>query len=640
MIWASGSSGGLWRIDPKTEEVSTLPEEADRPVPDIQSVYEDHEGNIWLATSLGLERLSDVQFTVYTARDGLPSDQITAVQAGKSGRIWAGTLGGLACITNGRIETIHTAGSTEVTSIHEDSQGTLWFGLRDATLHRLDQGKDQQIATLTIADQSGPGWAAGICDGPNGDLWIGTTGAGLHLFNKGDAVKTYTLADGLQDRSVFSLEIDRQQRLWIGEGEGVDLLRKSGIKAVRGENPQTVPSGVLSLHADANENVWAGTDNGLYRFKNGRWGPIVYRPDQRMLGPEFYSLLEDNHDNLWSSGSRGIFFVSKHELKDFFDGKRSSVACHVFGKADGLRSPECTPGFPSACRSADGSLWFATTARLAVVDPNNLRSNPLPPPVQIEKVVVDLTDIHPVASDASSIELCPGAHSFEIDYAGLSFTAPEKVWFRYKLEGFDKDWIDAAGRREAYYTNLAPGTYRFKVVACNNNGLWLPNENAAVITLIIRPHFYQTIWFCALCAVAIIALMWLLWKWRLQQILSERSRLSRELHDTAARGIVALIWQIEGAKTAAQKKRFDTLLTNLESAARLARESLRETRRAVRALVWRLAQWRNIKCVRIDHDHPTRTVRFEIDWNANPPPLLPVHLQILLQYRYQGSGQH
>jgi len=182
-----------------------------------------------------------VQFTVYTTRDGLPSDQITAVQAGKSGRIWVGTLCGLACFTDGRIGRIHTAGSNEVRSVHEDSQGTLWFGVRDARLHRLDQDKDQPIAALTIADQSGPGWATGMCDGPNGDLWIGTTGAGLHLFNKGEAVKTYTLTDGLQDRSVFSLEIDRQQRLWIGEGEGVDLLRKSGIKAVPGENPQTVP---------------------------------------------------------------------------------------------------------------------------------------------------------------------------------------------------------------------------------------------------------------------------------------------------------------------------------------------------------------------------------------------------------------
>jgi signal transduction histidine kinase len=219
-----------------------------------------------------------------------------------------------------------------------------------------------------------------------------------------------------------------------------------------------------------------------------------------------------------------------------------------------------------------------------VIDPNHLQFNSTPPPVQIEKVIADLTHVFPIRPGSSQVELGPGAHDLEFDYAGLSFSAPEKVRFKYRLEGFDKDWIDASARREAYYTNLAPGTYRFRVIACNNDGLWLPEQAAAVTTLIVRPHFYQTIWFYALCACALVIVVWLLWRWRLQQILEERTRLSRELHDTVARGVVALIWQIEGAKSAVQKKRFDTLIATLDDAAKLARESLRETRRAMRAL--------------------------------------------------------
>jgi signal transduction histidine kinase len=313
-------------------------------------------------------------------------------------------------------------------------------------------------------------------------------------------------------------------------------------------------------------------------------GPLAYHPDQGLLGQEFYCLLEDDHGNLWSGGSRGIFFVSKAELNDFFDGKRPSVGCQAFGKADGLKSVDCTLGFPQGCRSPDGRLWFATTYGLAVIDPNHLQFNSVPPPVQIEKVIVDLTHVFAIGAGSQHVELGPGAHHLEFDYAGLSFSAPEKVRFKYRLEGFDKDWIDAGTRREAYYTNLAPGTYQFRLVACNNDGLWIPEGAAAVTTLMVRPHFYQTLWFYGLCGGAVILALWLLWRWRLQQILEERTRLARELHDTVARGSVALIWQIEGAKGIAESTRSEPLLASLDKAAKLARENLKETRRAMRAM--------------------------------------------------------
>ncbi|MBV9275369.1 MAG: hypothetical protein JO333_15840 [Verrucomicrobia bacterium] len=584
MLWASGPGGGLWRINPGTGSISSLPQEDGCPLPDIQSVYEDREGNIWLATSAGLERLSDVQFTVYTTNEGLPNDQITAVTPGRGNRIWIGTLNGLASLNSGRIETVQSGTRGEVTSLHEDSRGVLWFGLRNATLHRLAGGQDETIANLNVTEQGGLAWATGMCSGPAGDLWVGTIGAGLSHFRNGIALKTYTPADGMRDRAVYALAMDHDQKIWIGEAEAVDLLEKSAVKPMLGETPQRLPNSVLCFYADAAGAMWAGTDNGLYRYKDGRWASRIYRPDQRILGPEFDCLLEDDHDNLWSSGSRGIFFVSKHELNEFFDGRDASVRCHSFGKADGMRSPECTQGFPAGCRSSDGKLWFATTAGLAVIDPNHLRFNALPPPVQIEKLIVDLTEEHPLRPGGQRVILGPGTHSLEIDYAGLSFSAPEKVRFRYKLEGFDRDWIDAGGRREAYYTNLAPRTYRFKVVACNNDGVWLSESTAATFLLKVRHHFYQTLWFYALCAGAAMAAVWLLWKWRLRQILDERTRMSRELHDTAARGMVALIWQIERAKNILKKRRFDALFANLDQASNIARENLRDTRRAVRAL--------------------------------------------------------
>ena len=588
MIWASIAGGGLWRIEPGTGQVSQLPPENGHSLPNIQQIFEDREGNIWLATSEGLERLSDVKVITYTTRDGLPSDNVGTVASGSAGRIWIGTSGGLACLKNGKVERVSPSKEEpvppmEVTSLYEDPHEVLWFGTKDGGLHRFENRHDQRIAALNR--EGGPGYAVGICNNRAGDLLIGTAGAGLQVFRNGQLVRTFSSADGLRNRSIFSLTIDREETVWIGETPGLDVLRGSSI-SVPGEHAEMLSkTTILSTYEDPDGTIWAGGVNGLYRLRTGKWAPVAFRPDERVLAPEFYCLLEDDSGNLWSSGSRGIFCVSKRELNEFFDGKRSLVNCRAFGKADGLKSPDCSNVyFPAGCRSPDGRLWFGTIAGLAVIDPNHLQFNSLVPAVQIEHVVVDLTHVFPIRSRNQSVELGPGAHHLEFDYAGLSFTAPEKVRFKYRLDGFDKDWIDAGTSAEAYYTNLAPGTYLFRVIACNNDGLWIPEQAAAVTTVIVRPHFYQTVWFSALCAGAFILAIWLLGRWRLQQILEERTRLARELHDTVARGTVGLVWRLEAAKSLAKKMHFDQVLASLDDVAKLARENLKETRRAMRAL--------------------------------------------------------
>lgn len=589
MIWASIAGGGLWRIEPGTDQLSQLPPENGRPLPNIQQIFEDREGNIWLATSEGLERLSDVRVITYATRDGLPSDNVGTVAAGSEGRIWIGTSGGLACLKNGTIERIslgsegEPASSMEVTSLYEDPHGMVWFGTRDGGLHRLQNGQDQRVAALNR--EGGPGYAMGICNNRAGDLLVGTAGAGLQVFRNGPLVRTFTSADGLRNRSIFSLTIDREERAWIGETPEVDVLQDSTI-SIPGVNAEMLSkTTILSTYDDSDGTVWAGGVNGLYRLKAGKWALVAFRPDERILAPEFFCLLEDDNGNLWSSGSRGIFCVSKHALNEFFDGKRSSVNCRAFGKADGLKSPDCSNVyFPAGCRLPDGRLAFGTIAGLAVIDPNHLQFNSLLPAVQIERVVADLIHVLPIRAGNQVVQLGPGAHYLEFDYAGLSFTAPEKVRFKYRLDGFDKDWIDAGTNAEAYYTNLAPGTYRFRVVACNNDGLWVPEEAAASTTIVVQPHFYQTIWFALLCAGAFILAVWLLWRWRLQQILEERTRLARELHDTVARGTVGLVWRLEATKSLAKKMHFDPVLESLDDVSKLARENLKETRLAMRAL--------------------------------------------------------
>jgi signal transduction histidine kinase len=425
----------------------------------------------------------------------------------------------------------------------------------------------------------------GISNNRAGDLLVGTAGAGLQVFRNGQLIRTFSSTDGLRNRSIFSLTVDHEEAVWIGETPGVDVLRGSTI-SVPGENADMLSkTTILSTYKDPDGTVWAGGVNGLFRLRSGKWAPFAFRPDEKVLAPEFFCLLPDDNGNLWSSGSRGIFCVSKRELNEFFDGKRSSVNCRAFGKADGLKSPDCSNVyFPGGCRLADGRLAFGTIGGLAVIDPNHLQFNSLLPTVQIEQVVVDLSHVLPIRTGNQSVQLGPGAHYLEFDYAGLSYTAPERVRFKYRLDGFDKGWIDAGTSAEAHYTNLAPGTYRFRVIACNNDSLWVPEESAAATTVIVEPHFYQTIWFSVLCAAAFILAIWLLGRWRLQQVLEERTRLARELHDTVARGTVGLVWRLEAAKSVAKKMHFDPVLPTLDEVAKLARENLKETRRAMRAL--------------------------------------------------------
>ena len=331
------------------------------------------------------------------------------------------------------------------------------------------------------------------------------------------------------------------------------------------DEDQGLPENYTSNIAQTKDGfIWLAYDHGLIRF-DGR----------------NFATGEDLRTNIEPPGK--VFGLVPGPTGELWIGSYRALYCRL---ADGeFQRFDNRNGLPddylnTLCLDHEGTLWIGTDSHGLF----QLQFNSLPPSVQIERLVVDLTEVQPVRPGRQSPELPAGIHSLEIDYAGLSFSAPEKVRFRYKLEGFDRDWIDAGGRREAYYTNLAPGIYQFRVIACNNDGVWLAEKSAAVTAFVIRPHFYQTVWFGAICAGAVIAAVWLLWRWRLQQILEERTRLARELHDTAARGIVALVWQLEGVKSIAKRGNFDALVGNLDEASRLARESLRETRRAVRAL--------------------------------------------------------
>jgi signal transduction histidine kinase len=303
-----------------------------------------------------------------------------------------------------------------------------------------------------------------------------------------------------------------------------------------------------------------------------------------------YGMLEDAAGRLWLSSKTGIFRVSISALNAYLSGAAHAIAVEAYGTADGMNIRECSGGgHPAAWKLADGSLWFATLDGVSFIDPAHAPENRVPPPVEIETVLVD----DQVRSLDGELTIKPGANRLEFRYAGLSFVAPQKVEYRYQLEGFDRGWIEAGTRRAAFYTNLPPGSYRFRVLAANNDGVW--NTTGASFGLRLMPHYYQTWWFYSALALALLVLGYLIYRWRVLEVesewaavLRERGRIAREIHDTLAQGFVGVSVQLElvarllaGSREAAPKSTMEPVVEQLDQARALVRASLAEARTSI-----------------------------------------------------------
>ena len=327
---------------------------------------------------------------------------------------------------------------------------------------------------------------------PKGNLWIGGRG-GLSRFEDGKFT-TYTGKDGLSNDYVVSIEADRQGGLWIGTGGGGLNRLQDGKFTVYTTQQGLSSDVVMTTYADAEGSLWIGTQSGgLDRFKDGKF--TTYRMRQGLFDDAIFRILEDDRGNLWMSSNRGVFHVSKQQLNDFAAGKIARINSVGYGTADGMKSKECNGGYqPAGWKTRDGRLCFPTMKGVSIIDPK-LRVNRVRLPVLVEKVGLGGRLVDPSAG----IQLPPDSSRLDFYYTALGFRAPEKIRFKYKLEGFDKDWVEVGPRRVAYYTNVPPGHYRFQVMAADDDGVW--SEANAACGLSVAPHFYQTAWFYGLCVV-------------------------------------------------------------------------------------------------------------------------------------------
>jgi two-component sensor histidine kinase/streptogramin lyase len=545
----------------------------------VISLLEDREGSLWIGTEAGgLNRLRDVKFSNLSSKDGLTNDVVWAVCQGLDGTLWAGTNGGgLNRFRDGKFSSYTTKNglpSNIVRALCEDRSGTLWAGT-PAGLARVKGGK---ITTYTVEDGLSSNAVLAIEQDKEGAIWIGTLG-GLTRFKDGK-FSVFTTRDGLSDDSIIALRAAQSGGLWIG-------TRSGGLNRMEGNHftsytPKAwlADDNVRAIYEDADGTVWIGTRrSGISRLKDGQF--TTFTTKDGLFDNCVFQIIEDASRNLWMSSPRGVFRVGKDDLSSFAEGRSSHVSSASYGTADGMLSRECNGGQPAGWRSSDGRLWFPTLKGITMIDPQSMPINQLPPPVAIERATVDGADIN--LSDKA--ELPPGKERYEFYYTALSLIAPEKIRFRYRLEGYDSDWVDAENGRIASYTRIPPGNYTFRVLASNNDGVW--NESGAAISLYLRPYFYQTYWFYALCALVVGLVGLGLYRLRVRRIrarfaavLEERNRMAREIHDTLAQGFVGIALQLQALERALPSAP-ETAAQHLSLAQSMVTHSLNEARRTV-----------------------------------------------------------
>ena len=545
----------------------------------ILSLFEDLEGNLWIGTeSGGINLLKDTKFTTYTVRNGLSNDLVKSIYEDRQGNMWIGTDGGgLNLLKDGKLSVYTTRdglSSNVVLALFGDDAGNLWAGTPDG-LNRFSGGK---FTTYTAADGLANNDVRSIYGDRRGNLWIGTRG-GLTRMKDG-VFRTFTEVDGLPNDLIATLYEDSKGNLWIGTFGGLGKLTNEEFTTFTTKDGLSSDA-VISLYEDSDGTLWIGTNGGgLNRMKDGQL--TAYTTRNGLLDDVVYRILEDDRNNLWLSCRKGIFQIDKKALDEFASGRIASIAPVAYGTADGMMTRECSGGGdPAGWRGSDGKLWFPTIKGVAMIDPGRMKTNAQAPPVVIEQIRVN---DQPIPLN-DRIELPPGTTRFDLYYTAPSFVAPEKVRFKYKLEGFDKDWIDSGTRRIAYYTNLRPGAYTFRVTASNNDGVW--NETGAAFSLYLKPYFYQTYWFYAVCLLVLGLLAWLLFRLRVRAmqaqfgaVLGERSRMAREIHDNLAQELTGISVQLEVvARTMPSEA--EAARTHLDRARRQVRHGIAEARRYV-----------------------------------------------------------
>jgi signal transduction histidine kinase/ligand-binding sensor domain-containing protein len=563
----------------------------------IQAIFEDREGNIWIATANGLDRFRDFAVPTFSVNEGLSNGIVGSVLADRDGGVWLSTFGGLDRWNNGQVTTYDgrkgKVNGLDPDSLFQDSRGRIWVSTQ-REFGYLENNRFSPVSRVP------GGTVHGIAEDSEGNLWIANQNHGLfHLFARGKVEEIPWEKLGHKDFA-WSIAVDPlHDGLWLGFLNGGVIYFTEGQNRVSYSGADGLGEGSVSrFRFDRDGTVWAATQGGLSRLKSGRIATLTSK--NGLPCDAVHWVIQDNDHAFWLLMSCALVRIARSEVDawaataDKDNDTKRTIQATVFDSSDGVRSSGYPPGCtPHVTRSSDGKLWFTTLDGVSVIDPQHLPFNKVPPPVHIAQIKADrkVYDVNSAAGGA--LQLPSLVRDLTIDYTALSLTIPEKVHFRFKLEGQDSDWREVVNDRQVQYSNLPPRNYRFRVMACNNSGVW--NEEGAALNFAIAPAYYQTTWFRLSCVAAFLALLWAVYQLRLRQLareynmrlderVNERTRIARELHDTLLQSFQGLVIRFQAARNQLPHRpeeaseALDSALVSADRALEEGRSSIQELR--------------------------------------------------------------
>ena len=472
----------------------------------VKSIFQDREGTIWIGTSEGFDRFRELPATSLSVEQGLSSATATSVLAARDGTIWIGTADGLNRWDRGRIM-IYKRGEA-IHSLYEDERGRIWVaGYRGLAV--FEHGKFTEVPSIPVGskfaiagDHRGGLWLS---------LWLTSDNDGLvHLVD--GKIKERASAQELGGGPVMGLAPEPDGGVWAGLWTGgLAYFRNGQIQKLPLSNDRAGAPRVEGLSSNGDGSFWVATEDGLSWITNGRAATLSTA--NGLPCNSVHWMIEDGVSSYWIYTRCGLLRVARAELSAWAADPQRKIRMTTFDATDGIRMVQALSGFkPPVTKSADGKIWFVNGETVSVIDPSRIDFNTLPPPVHIEQITADLK----AYAAKRGLQLPALVRDVTIDYTALSLAVPEKVHFRYKLEGQDSDWKEVVNKREAQYSNLPPGDYRFRVVASNNSGIW--NEKGDVLDFSIAPAYYQTTWFRVLLAASFLGLLWAAYQLRIRQL--------------------------------------------------------------------------------------------------------------------------
>jgi signal transduction histidine kinase/ligand-binding sensor domain-containing protein len=518
----------------------------------ICSLFEDREGNIWVSTSVGLDRFRELPVRSYSRKQGLPSDKVTSVIAATDGSLWLAAPIGLTRWKDGQTTIFRRTNGLpddSAQSLFEDSRRRIWVFTKGGLAY---SDGIRFVAVPGVPSEE----VFSITGDEAGNLWLSGNRGLTHL--RSASIVEHFPWSTVRRTQQAKVVLSDKGGVWLSfwNDGGVNYFKDGQLRASFGVADGLGKGVVPGMQLDEDGALWAATAAGISRIKDGHVATLTSA--NGLPCDTIHGTMWDDSGALWAYARCGLIRIARTELETWIAHPPRRIETTFWDAADGVQLQTAPSSYgPFVAKSVDGKLWMVATEGIQVIDPHRLSFNTVRPPVHIERLVADQEvrwDHVPGGAAASSVRLPPRVRDVQIDYAALSFVAPEKVRFRYRLDGQDSDWREVVNERHVQYSNLRPSTYRFRVIAANNSGVW--NEQGDLLEFSIAPAYYQTAWFRALCSAGALGLLWAGYQVRVRQLqhrfemalearVSERTRIARELHDTLLQSFHGLLLRFQ-----------------------------------------------------------------------------------------------